>query len=633
MYFCIIYYKKQHLYKKGNLFLKEKMVTTKDFKNIADILRRDVLKMTTKAGSGHPTSCLSCAEIMSVLFFNEMSYNTKDAFDPDNDEFILSKGHAAPILYSTLYRAGCIHEDLMTLRRFDSRLEGHPLPSALDWIKVATGSLGQGLSVGVGMALAAKLQKRRFRTYVLLGDSECAEGSVYEAFELAAHYNLDNLCAIIDVNRLGQSGETMLGHKVNEYKKRFEGFGWNVFVVNGHDVNEIINALKKARREKKPTVIIAKTYKGKGVSFLENKEGWHGKALDEFKLDEALKQIPDSKMPKFIIKKPARSGFRFRKINQEIVLEYKIGSKVATREAYGDALVKLAKLNNGLIAIDAEVKNSTYAEKILESDPKKYIEAYIAEQNMAGMALGLSVKGFDVFASSFACFLSRCHDQIRMAALSNANITFVGSHAGISIGEDGPSQMGLEDIAMFRALPGSIVFYPSDAVSAAKITELCMNTKGIKYIRTTRPKTNVIYQNNEKFIAGDFKVVKNHGDDRLVIVGTGITLHEALKAHDELFKKGIRACVVDLFCIKPFNSADFANLVRKKGEKVVIVEDHYPEGGIGEMMCKEFKDFNFNIKCLAVEKMPHSGKSEILMNYYGIDSKAIIRAALEMLEE
>lgn len=609
------------------------MVAITDLKNIANILRRDVLKMTTKAGSGHPTSCLSCAEIMSALFFNEMSYNTKDAFDPDNDEFILSKGHAAPILYSALSIAGCISEDLMTLRRFDSRLEGHPLPGALDWIKVATGSLGQGLSVGVGMALAAKLQKRKFRVYVLLGDSECAEGSVYEAFELASHYNLNNLCAIVDVNRLGQSGETMLGHKVNEYKKRFEGFGWNTTIINGHDVNEIINALKKSRREKKPTVIIAKTYKGRGVSFLENKEDWHGKTLDEFKLDEALKQIPNPKIPKLKIKKPAKSSFRFRKISQEIGLEYKIGSKVATREAYGDALVRLARLGNSLIATDGEVKNSTYAEKLLEADPKKYIEAYIAEQNMAGMALGLSVKGFDVFASSFACFLSRCHDQIRMAALSSANITFVGSHAGISIGEDGPSQMGLEDISMFRALPGSTVFYPSDAVSAARLTEICINIKGIKYIRTTRPKTNVIYQNNERFVLGDFKVVKHHGDDQLVIVGAGITLHEALKAYDELFKKGIRACVVDCYCIKPFNTAEFLNLIRKKGEKVLIAEDHYPEGGIGEMFCRELKDFNINIKCLAVEKMPHSGKAEILINYYGIDSRAIVSAAMELLEK
>ncbi len=609
------------------------MADTKDLKNIANILRRDVLKMTTKAGSGHPTSCLSCAEIMSVLFFNEMSYNTKDAFDADNDEFILSKGHAAPILYAALSRAGCIDEDLMSLRRFDSRLEGHPLPSALNWVKAATGSLGQGLSAGVGMALASKLQKRKFRVYVLLGDSECAEGSVYEAFELASHYNLNNLCAIADVNRLGQSGETMLGHNVNEYKKRFEGFGWSALIVNGHDIQEIANAFKRARRERKPTIIIAKTYKGKGVSFLENKDGWHGRVLDEFKLDEALKQIPEKKMPKARIKKPARTNFRFRKINQGIGLDYKTGSKAATREAYGDTLVKLAGINSGLIATDSEVKNSTYAEKLSEADPKKYIEAYIAEQNMAGMALGLSAKGFDVFASSFACFLSRAHDQIRMAALSNANITFVGSHAGISIGEDGPSQMGLEDIAMFRALPGSSVFYPSDAVSAARITEMCINIKGLKYIRTSRPKTNIIYQNNEKFIPGDFKIVKQHGDDRVIIAGAGITLHEALKAHDELFKLGIRACVVDCYSIKPFNTADFVNLCRKKGEKVVIAEDHYPEGGIGEMLCKELHGFNFDIKCLAVEKMPHSGKPEILMNYHGIDSKAIARAVMEMLEE
>lgn len=603
------------------------MVNLNQLRDLANILRRDVLNMTTKAGSGHPTTCLSCAEIMSALFFNEMKYDTKNPFDQDNDEFILSKGHAAPILYSCLYRAGCVKKDLMTLRQFGSPYEGHPLPSALKWIKVATGSLGQGLSVGVGIALAAKLQGRKFRTYVLLGDSESAEGSVYEAFELAAHYNLNNLCAIIDVNRLGQSGETMLGHNISKYKKRFYGFGCNVISVDGYNVNQILNAFEKARKEtKKPTVILAKTFKGKGVSFLEDKEGWHGKALNEEQLKQALAELPNPKNPKIKISNPEKVKINFRKPRNVIETNYKSKEMIATREAYGKALVKLAKENDWIVATDGEVKNSTHAEEMLKVRPDRYIEAYIAEQNMVGMALGLSVKGFTVFASSFACFLSRAHDQIRMAALSNASITLVGSHAGISIGEDGPSQMGLEDLAMFRALPGSIVLYPSDAVSTEKLVQLASNVSGLKYIRITRPKTPVIYSNYDLFPLGDFKVLRSSNNDKVVVVGAGVTVHEALKANIILEKSGINICVVDCYCIKPFDNQKFLNLVKRSGNKVVVVEDHYPEGGIGEMIMYALAGENILIKSLAVKKIPHSGKPEVLLDKYGINDKAIIKA-------
>ena len=538
----------------------------KDLQDMANILRRDVLKMTTSAGSGHPTSCLSAAEIMSVLFFNEMTYDIKNAFNPDNDEFILSKGHAAPILYSSLYRAGCIKNNLMDLRKISSPLEGHPIPGSLKWVKVATGSLGQGLSVGVGFALAAKLQNRKFKTYVLMGDSEVAEGSVYEAMELASHYKLNNLIAIIDVNRLGQRGETMLGHDIKAHKKRFEGFGWKTILIDGHNIKQILRSLKQASKSKKPTVIIAKTIKGKGVSFLENKEGWHGKPLNKEQLKKTLKEIPNPKIQGFKIRKPKSSNKKLTRVLVIKQIKYNLDGEIATREAYGDALVSLAISNPLVLGVDGEVSNSTFLQKLKKVKPKQFIEAYIAEQNMVGMALGLSIKGFNVFTSSFAAFLSRAHDQIRMAALSSPkNLTFCGSHAGISIGEDGPSQMGLEDIAIFRDLPNSFVFYPSDAVSAQKLKILSSKLKGIKYIRTSRPKTPLLYKNFETFKVGDFKILKSSRKDKVVIIGAGITTHEALKAHEELKKKNISTSVIDLYCIKPLDSKKLSGFIKKHG--------------------------------------------------------------------
>ncbi len=608
------------------------MIYTKELKNIANNLRRLSLISTSKAGSGHPTSCLSCAEIMSVLFFHEMKYDVKNSFNPDNDEFILSKGHAAPILYASLFTAGCVKDDLNKLRVFGSKYEGHPLPNTLNWIKVATGSLGQGLSIGVGMALASKIQKRNFKTYVLLGDSECTEGSIYEALQLGSFYKLNNLVALVDVNRLGQSGETMLGHKTNIYKRRFESFGWNAIVVDGHDVKGIINALDRARKEKlKPTMIIAKTIKGKGVSFLENKEGWHGKTLNQELLNKALEEIPENKLLKINIIKPKPIKINFKVFNKQIITNYSEKDLVATREAYGKALVKLASNNDFIIATDGETKNSTFAEELLKYKPERYIEAYIAEQNMVGMALGLSKKGFNIFASSFASFLtSRAHDQIRMAALSDANFTLVGSHAGISIGEDGPSQMALEDISIMRALPNSIVLYPSDAVSTEKLVELASNTKGLKYIRTTRGKTPIIYSNNDFFRVGDFKIVQSSNKDQVVVVGAGITLHEAIKAYKILKKEGVNIAVIDCYCIKPFDGNKFLNFVKKSGNKVIVVEDHYRAGGIGEMLSYELKNSNIEIKYLNVNKFPHSGKPQELLDNYRINFKAIIDAVREL---
>lgn len=601
------------------------MTFVKQLKDIANVLRRDVAIMTTHARSGHLTSCFSCSEIISTLFFDEMHYTPDNSENPDNDEFILSKGHAAPILYSALYRAKAIKGDINTLRKLNSNFEGHPMPKSFPWAKVATGSLGQGLSVGIGMALAARLKGKKYRIYVLMGDSETAEGSVWEAFALASHYKLSNLCAIIDVNRLGQTGETMLGHNIKSYRKRISSFGWNTIVINGHDISQIQRAFNRARASSKPTAIIAHTFKGHGVSFLENKENWHGKAMDDRQLSVALEELPDAEMPSFRITKPKVSRVKKKKNSKPKLSKYELGEEVATRDAYGDALASLAKSDSEIIAIDGEVSNSTQSDRVKDVNKKQFIEAFIAEQNMIGMALGMSVKGMKPFASSFSAFLTRAHDQIRMASLSDANLTICGSHAGVSIGEDGASQMGLEDIAMFRSLINSNIFYPSDAVSCEKLTNLASTTKGITYIRTTRPKTPVIYKNTETFPLGDFKVLQQSKKDKVVLVGGGITTHECIKAHNELKTEKINTAVVDIYCIKPFNAKKFINFVKSHGNKVIISEDHYEEGGIGEMLSNVLKNTNINIKLLNIKEIPHSGTKDELLNKYKIDSNGIVK--------
>ncbi|MEN9626330.1 MAG: transketolase homeolog [archaeon] len=601
-------------------------------REVAQVLRRDVLDMTTAAGSGHLSSCLSSAEIMACLFFHQMKYDTKNPFNDNNDELILSKGHAAPLLYSCLYHAGCISDNLLSLRKFISRLEGHPVPS-IEWVKTATGSLGQGLSAGVGMALAGKLSKKNYNVYVLLGDSETAEGSVYEALQLASHYRLNNLIAIVDVNRLGQQGETMLGNDVAAYKKRFEGFGWQTLSVDGHNVAEILSALEKAKKSNVPVIILAKTIKGKGVSFIENKNGWHGRALSRQEYEKAVKEIPKIDFPVITTTPPHVSIGKNGKNIKMKPINYTTGMEIATREAYGNALARLAESDEKILVLDGEVSNSTFAENVKKKTPKQFVECFIAEQNMVSMAAGFSKKGFRVFASTFSAFLSRAHDQIRMAGYSDSHFTLCGSHSGVSIGEDGPSQMGLEDIALFRSVPGSVIFYPSDAVSCEKIVELCKDLKGIKYIRTTRPKTKVIYENNEKFEAGDFKVLEASDKDKIVLVGTGITLHESLKAYEELKKKHIPCSVIDMYCIKPFNDKKFIDFVKKHGGKIIVSEDHYPQGGIGEMLASKIANEEITIQSLAVRKTPRSGTPAELMGYEEIDSKSIVRAAMELVKK
>ena len=610
----------------------DKMVNEKAIQEAANVLRRDVAEMTTAAGSGHPSSCFSCAEIVATLFFHEMKYDVKNPDNPDNDEFILSKGHAAPILYSALFRAGCIKNDLKSLRKVWSGLEGHPMPKSLKWVKVATGSLGQGASIGVGMSLAGRLQGRKFRTYVLMGDSEMAEGSVYEALQLAPHYNLENLCVVIDANRLGQRGETMVGHELKRFAEGIRSFRWHVILVDGHNVGKLIEAFKEAEKSGLPTAIIAKTFKGKGVSFMENKEEWHGRAMNKDELMKALKEIPDVKMPRVKIEKPEKVEVVKSKAKKLDVSPYELGGFVSTRMAYGKALRNLAVADSNVIVVDAEVSNSTHSDEVKKVRPGQFVEAFIAEQDMVGVCLGMSKKGYNVFGSTFVAFLPRAHDQIRMSALSSGNFTLCGSHAGVSIGEDGASQMGLEDIAMMRALPGSIVLYPSDGVSTEKLVYLAAKTKGIKYIRTTRGETLVIYSPKEEFKLSDFKVLRKSSKDKVVLVGAGITLHECLLANEKLSKKKVGSAVIDLYCVKPFDSKKFIKFVKTHGKKLVVVEDHYEEGGIGEMLAEELENKGIEIKHLFVGEIPHSGKPEELLNKYGIDSEAIARAARKLLK-
>ncbi|MAG38244.1 transketolase [Candidatus Pacearchaeota archaeon] len=601
----------------------------KQLQQIADILRRDSILSTSAAGSGHPTSCMSCAEILSVLFFSEMKFDSSNPSNKNNDEFILSKGHAAPILYSALYRAGAIRHNLLTLRSLSSPLEGHPMPRSLPWIKVATGSLGQGLSVGLGMALAAKLSKRSYKTYVLLGDSEMAEGSIYEALQLASHYNLGNLIAILDANRLGQTKQTMLAHDVKTYASRFKSFGWNTIIVNGHKIPSLISALKKSRKSKKPTIIIAKTFKGQSVSFLKNKENWHGKTLDEKQMVKALSEIPDHEMPKIKIQSPKKISPKLKK-SKYISPKFPSDQEIATREAYGQALAALAKSDSRILAIDAEVSNSTHSDLVKKKTPQQFIETYIAEQDLIGVSLGLSKKGYKPFASTFSAFLSRAHDQLRMAALSSANFTVCGSHSGVSIGPDGSSQMGLEDISIFRDLPNSTVLYPCDAVSTEKLLVSAANNPGITYIRTSRPKTPIIHSTNESFKIGDFKVIKQSSKDKVVLIGSGITVHESLRAHELLKSKKINTSVIDLYSIKPLNSKKLISFIKSHGKKVVIAEDHFKAGGIGEMLSESLVSTGIKIKHLYVSGIPHSGTMSQLLDKHKINWQHISLAVREI---
>lgn len=599
---------------------------------IATRLRINVLNMTTAAGSGHPTTCLSMAELMSCLFFDEMKYDIKDPFNLANDEFVLSKGHAAPILWAAYAEAGIVEQDeLIHLRKLFSNLEGHPTPR-VPFVKAATGSLGQGLSVGLGMVLALSLAKSKARVYVMLGDGELAEGNVWEAAELASYYKANNLVAIVDANGLGQSGPTMHSKDVSAYVKKFSAFGWETFLINGHDIKQILNAFAKAKKSKKPVAIIAKTFKGNGVSFLKNKEGWHGKALSKEQLSKALKEL--GKMPvvdsKKFVKAPKQEVSFIFKQNNFININYKMDEQVSTRAAFGNALVKLGKANNSFVVLDGDVKNSTMTEYFFKKFPKRSFECFIAEQNMIGMAVGFSAKGFVPIPSSFSAFLSRAHDNIRMAAYSFSNIKFVGSHSGISIGEDGPSQMGLEDLAMFTPIPNSVVLYPCDAVSAEACTALMLNHKGICYLRTSRPATKIVYINSEDFKVGGSKVLRKTDEDVVTVVAAGITVHEALKAHEALKEEGIFIRVIDAYSIKPIDAKTILENAHATNQRIIVVEDHYGFGGLGEAVRQAVGNTN-TIRHLFVNDIPRSGRSDELLDKYGISADNIIKEVKKFL--
>jgi transketolase len=585
-------------------------------------LRIDSIEATSQAGSGHPTSCASAAEIMSALFFSVMRYDPRSPGDPRNDVFILSKGHAAPILYAAWAETGLFpRAELLKLRTFGSKLEGHPTPR-LPFVPVATGSLGQGLAAAEGMALAAKLDQSPRRIYVLMGDGETAEGSVWEAAHSAAHYHLDNLCATVDVNRLGQSDATMDGHDLDAYRRRFEAFGWNAVTVDGHDLEALLAAYRIASETRdRPTVVLARTIKGKGSPGEEDKLGFHGRALnpeEEQTVVAGLRsEIPnngDSWKPNL----PADVKAAAVKATPLGDPPYSPQSKPeATRRAFGDALAALGKANSAVVALDGDVKNSTYTEDFQKVAPERFFEIYIAEQNLVGTAMGLAAAGKIPFASTFACFLTRAYDFLRMAAISGSNIKLVGTHAGISIGEDGPSQMGLEDLAMTTAQPNYTVLYPSDAVSAWRATELAADHKGPVYVRTSRPKTPVVYEASEKFEIGQAKILRR--GDRALVVAAGITLFEALKAADEL--KNL--CVVDLFSVQPIDRETLTECAQACGGRVITVEDHYLHGGIGDAVSEAL---NLKVHRLAVRAIPRSGKPEELIDGFGISARAIITA-------
>lgn len=593
---------------------------------MATRLRIHSIRSTTQAGSGHPTSCLSAADVVSVLFFRVMRFDPKNPANPGNDRFVLSKGHAAPLLYAAWAEAGAFPADrLLTLRRIDSDLEGHPTPRA-EFVDVGTGSLGQGLSVGVGMALAARLDGLDYRVYVLLGDGEVAEGAVWEAAAYAGHKNLDNLVAIVDGNRLGQSQETMFGHNLAALEQRYAASGWKTIAIDGHSIEAIEEAFEAALREKgRPTVILARTIKGKGVSFLEDRDGWHGKPLSSAEMEKALGELGDGKLAPgaFTPRLPPQAKPPAGPPSRPAPRAYDRGSAIATREAYGNALVRLGATDPRIVALDGDTKNSTFSGKFLEAYPDRFFECFIAEQNMVGTAVGLACRGKIPFASTFGAFFARAYDQIRMAGISRANIKLAGSHAGISIGEDGPSQMGLEDLAMMRAVPGCVVLYPSDGVSAEAMVELAAGTRGMVYIRTSRPKTPILYENHETFTIGGSKVVRSSDRDRLAIVAAGVTVHEAIKACEDLAREGIAVRVIDAYSVKPIDAKGIAEAAGDAGETVIVVEDHYPEGGIGEAVLSALAGSSISVHHLAVNDLPRSGKPGELLETYGIGAKRI----------
>ncbi len=611
-------------------------------RNLATQFRIDSIRSTSEAGSGHPTTCCSAAEIVATLFFGEMRFDPSQPRNPRSDRFVLSKGHAAPLLYAAWAAAGAVpRDDLLNLRRIDSDLEGHPTPR-LPFVDVATGSLGQGLCAAVGLGLNARRIGADYRTYVLLGDGESAEGSVWEAAMAAVHHGLDSLCAITDVNALGQSRETQWAHDLERLAGHWQGFGWHTVIVDGHDVEALMDALSQARNTKgRPTAILASTLKGKGVSVFEGKAGWHGKPLKAGEqLDAALAELEaqfvEAPGPPAISSPAAPSSPAVAMTAGRPTLRtppYGLGDSMATREAYGHALVALGDVDPRVVVLDADVKNSTFGELFERAYPDRFYQMFIAEQVMVGAAMGLASQGAIPHASTFACFLTRAYDFIRMAGISGLNIKLAGSHAGISIGQDGPSQMALEDLAMMRAVPNATVLYPCDAMSAERLTVEATYGAGLSYIRTSRPKTPVIYDGDEIFVIGGSKVLRQSDDDAVTVVAAGVTVFEALRAYDELERAGTHIRVIDAYSVQPIDASTLEAAGTATGGRIVTVEDHYANGGLGDAVCEAVAAHGFRVKRLAVREVPRSGPPADLMDLFGISAARIVAAVGEMTAE
>ncbi|GAC1328033.1 MAG: transketolase [Candidatus Dormibacteria bacterium] len=616
---------------------KAQLVGADDFGAIAELgqqLRVDSSRSSTAAGSGHPTSSMSAADIMAVLLARHLKYDWDHPEQANNDHLIFSKGHASPLVYSMFKAVGVVSdEELLTFRKMGSRLQGHPTP-ILPWVDVATGSLGQGLPIAVGVALAGRaLDKLDYRVWTLCGDSEVAEGSIWEGLDKAAHYGLDNLVAIFDVNRLGQRGETEFGWDLDVYRARVEAFGCRALVIDGHDVREIDEAMSEAvRLTGKPTVIIARTIKGKGVKEVENKPDWHGKPLPEELAEKAIAELGGLRDLRVATQKP-RPGEPepFAGTGEVELPRYEKGQKVATRKAYGDALLALGKAPL-VVAMDGEVSNSTMTIEFAQAYPGRFFEMFIAEQQLVATAVGMSVRGYKPFASTFAAFFSRAYDFIRMAAVSQADIRLSGSHAGVEIGQDGPSQMALEDLASIRAVGGSTVLYPSDATSTARLTAVMAETAGVVYMRTTRGAYPVLYGDTEDFRVGGSQTVRSGPEDRVTLVGAGVTLHNCLAAADELAAQGVNARVIDLYSIKPVDVETLAAAATETGH-LVVVEDHYAEGGIGAAVLEALapRGIAFKFAHCPVQGLPGSGKPEELMDAAGISPRHVVEAASRLV--
>ena len=613
----------------------DRAVLVSALKNVATQLRIDSIRSTSESGTGHPTTCASAADLVAALFFAEMRFDPKDPQHPGSDRFVLSKGHAAPLLYAAWAAAGAFdRSELLNVRRLTSDLEGHPTPR-LPFVDVATGSLGQGICAAIGCALNARRIASDYRTYCLIGDGESAEGSVWEAADVAANDGLDNLVGITDVNGLGQSRATMWGHDVEQFARRWRAFGWHAVVIDGHDMNAVLDAYAEARGTKgRPTMIVAKTIKGKGVPSVEGKDGWHGRAFKKGEemdaaiagLERQLVAVPAGVDLAREIPKPASRPAAPAPPKPMAAPAYALGELVATREAYGVAIARLGAADERVVALDADVKNSTFSDKFEKAFPERFYQNFIAEQVMVGSAMGLAARGAIPFPSTFAAFLTRAADFIRMAAISGVGIKLAGSHAGVSIGEDGPSQMALEDLAMFRAQPNIAVLYPCDAVSAERLVVAAAYFDGPAYIRTSRPKTPVIYGPDEVFAIGGLKVLRESANDVVTVVGAGVTVFEALKAYEKMTAAGTFIRVIDLYSVAPVDRAALVKAGTATGGHIITVEDHYPAGGIGDAVADAVSEAGIRVTRVAVREIPRSGKPDELLDRFGISANHIVNA-------